>query len=122
LDKRNALLKSLFERAAQEILAWDRERYAQIMRQLIEKASGGYEGRIRVHPEERDLFEKVLARVKEARGDARITLDPSDGLPERGGFIFVSADFEVDQTLGTMLNEIEHDLLPAIAAGLFSGK
>jgi vacuolar-type H+-ATPase subunit E/Vma4 len=122
LDKRNVLLKSLFERAAQEILAWDRDRYTKIMRRFIEKVSGSYGGRIRVHPKEKDLFEKVLSQVKEVREDAKITLDRSDWLPKPGGFIFVSTDFEVDRTLDTMLNEIEHDLLPAIAADLFSGK
>jgi len=122
LDKRNVLLNSLFERAAQEILAWDRDRYSKIMRRFIEKVSGSYGGRIRVHPKEKDLFEKVLSQVKEVREDAKITLDRSDWLPKPGGFIFVSTDFEVDRTLDTMLNEIEHDLLPAIAADLFSGK
>jgi len=122
LDKRNVLLKSLFERAAQEILAWDRDRYTKIMRRFIEKVSGSYGGRIRVHPKEKDLFEKVLSQVKEVREDAKITLDRSDWLPKPGGFIFVSTDLEVDRTLDTMLNEIEHDLLPAIAADLFSGK
>ncbi len=39
-----------------------------------------------------------------------------------GGFIFVSADFEVDRRVDTMLQEIEHDLLPAIAADLFPEK
>ncbi len=122
LDKRNMLLKSLFERAAQEILAWDQDKYAKVMGQLVDKVSGGDEGKIRVHPEEKDVFEKVLSQGKEVRSDVKITLDRNDWLPERGGFIFVSAHFEVDQTLGTMLNEIEHDLLPAIAAALFSGK
>ena len=32
------------------------------------------------------------------------------------------AEFEVDQTLETMLKETEHDLLPGIAADLFRGK
>jgi len=49
----------------------------------------------------------------------KITLDRNDWLPKRGGFIFVSADFEVDQTLDTMLQDIEHDMLPAIASELF---
>jgi vacuolar-type H+-ATPase subunit E/Vma4 len=122
LDKRNLVLKSLFERAAREILAWDRDRYAEIMGRLIEEASGGYEGKIRVHPEEKHVFEDFLSRRKEVRGDAKITVDQNDWLPKPGGFIFVSADFEVDQTLDTMLKEIEHDLLPAIAADLFPGK
>jgi len=121
LDRRNALLKSLFKRARREILAWPPERYGKVMEQVIEKTTGGYEGKLRVHAEDRDIFQKILSRLNERRGGATITLD-TGFLPERGGFIFTSADFEVDQTLETMLQEIEHDLLPAIAAELFSGK
>ncbi len=122
LDRRNALVKSLFERATKEILAWNQERYAQLMRRLIEKTAGGCEGKIRVHPDEKDLFERVLSQMKEGRGEARIALDRDHWLPRPGGFMFVSPDFEVDETLDTVLKEIEHDLLPAIAADLFPGK
>jgi vacuolar-type H+-ATPase subunit E/Vma4 len=121
LDKRNILLKSLFERAKNEILDWPPAQYAKVMRRLVENAAGKLEGKIRVHPDEKDLFEKILSELNEGRGDAKITLDRNDWLPKRGGFIFVSADFEVDQTLDTMLQDIEHDMLPAIASELFPG-
>jgi len=121
LDKRNILLKSLFERAKHEILDWPPAQYAKVMRRLVENAAGKLEGKIRVHPDEKDLFEKILSELNEGRGDAKITLDRNDWLPKRGGFIFVSADFEVDQTLDTMLQDIEHDMLPAIASELFPG-
>ncbi len=121
LDKRNILLKSLFERAKHEILAWPSERYAKVMGRLIENAAGRIGGRIRVHPDETDLFEKVLSELNRNRGDAKVTLDRKTPLPERGGCIFVSASFEVDQTLDTMLRDIEHDMLPAIASKLFPG-
>ena len=121
LDKRNILLKSLFERAKHEILAWPLEQYAKVMSRLIENAAGKLEGKIRVHPGEKDLFEKILSGLNKGRGDAKITLDQTGSLPERGGFIFVSASFEVDQTLDTMLKDIEHDMLPAIASELFPG-
>jgi len=119
LDKRNILLKSLFEKAKHEILAWPLEQYAKVMSRLIENAAGKIEGKIRVHPDEMGLFEKILSGLNKGRGDARITLDRTAPLPERGGFIFVSASFEVDQTLDTMLKDIEHDMLPAIASELF---
>jgi vacuolar-type H+-ATPase subunit E/Vma4 len=122
LDKRNALLKSLFENAKMEILTWPPERYARVMGRIIEKVAGGYAGMLRVHAGDKDVFTKVLSKLNEGRGVATITLDPSHSLPERGGFIFASADFEVDQTLETILKEIEHDLLPAIAADLFPEK
>jgi vacuolar-type H+-ATPase subunit E/Vma4 len=121
LDKRNILLKSLFGRAKHEILAWPPGQYGKVMSRLIENAGGKLEGKIRVHPDEKDLFEKILSELNEGRGDAKITLDRTAPLPERGGFIFVSASFEVDQTLDTMLKDIEHDMLPAIASELFPG-
>jgi vacuolar-type H+-ATPase subunit E/Vma4 len=121
LDKRNILLKSLLQRAQDEILAWPPEQYAKVMGRLIENARGKMEGRIRVHPDEKDLFEKILSELNQGCGDARITLDQAAPLPERGGFIFVTASFEVDQTLDTMLKDIEHDMLPAIASELFQG-
>jgi V/A-type H+/Na+-transporting ATPase subunit E len=122
LDKRNELLKSLFQKAKMEIQAWPQEKYAEVMGRLIEKSAGRSTGKIRVSPEEKAVFGKVLSKLNEGRGDARITIDEGALLPERGGFIFVGADFEVDQTVDTLLKEIEHDLLPVIAADLFQGK
>jgi vacuolar-type H+-ATPase subunit E/Vma4 len=121
LDKRNALLKSLFEKAKKEILGWPSEEYARVMKRLIEKAGGNQEGKIRLHPADKDVFQKVLSELNEGRGDPRITLDQSSSIPERGGFIFVTVNFEVDQTLDTMLKDIEHDMLPGIASELFPG-
>ena len=121
LDKRNALLRSLFEKAKKEILDWPSDKYAGVMGRLMERVVGSQEGKVRVHPKDQDVFQKVLSGLNEGRGDATITLDQSAPLPERGGFIFVGADFEVDQTLDTMLKDIEHDMLPAIASELFPG-
>jgi vacuolar-type H+-ATPase subunit E/Vma4 len=121
LDKRNALLRSLFEKAKKEILDWPSDKYAGVMGRLMERVVGSQEGKVRVHPKDQDVFQKVLSGLNEGRGDAKITLDQSAPLPERGGFIFVGADFEVDQTLDTMLKDIEHDMLPAIASELFPG-
>jgi V/A-type H+/Na+-transporting ATPase subunit E len=121
LDKRNALLRSLFDRAKEEILAWPPEKYGRVMRQLIEKTAASAEGKIRVHPEEADLFQKVLFEVNQDRAGEKIVFDPTAPLTAKGGFIFVSADFEVDQTLDTRLKEVEHELLPSIAADLFPG-
>ena len=122
LDKRNTLLTSLFETAKKEILAWPPDKYSQVMRRLIEKASGNDRGMIRVHSDEREVFAKILSRVNEGRRDSEVTLDRSASLPDRGGFVFVSSSFEVDQTLDTILREVEHGLLPVIAAELFPEK
>ncbi len=121
LDRRNLLLQSLFEKAKQEILGWPPEQYAGVMSRLIENAAGNLGGRIRVHPEEEDLFQKILSGLNERRSNAKISVDQTAPLPERGGFIFVSDRFEVDQTLNTMLKDVEHNMLPVIASELFPG-
>ena len=118
LDKRNALLKSLFEKARGEILAWPAEKYAGVMRRLIEMAAGSDVGEVRVHPDDVAVFEKILSELNTSR-HTNLTLSRGAPLAKRGGFIFVSADFEVDQTLDTILREIEYDTLPVIAEGLF---
>ncbi len=121
LGRRNVLLISVFEKAKQEILSWPPGQYAKVMSRLVENAAGTLGGRIRVHPEEEDLFRKILSGMNEGRSHAKISVDQTAPLPERGGFIFISATFEVDQTLNTMIKEIEHNMLPAIAAELFPG-
>jgi vacuolar-type H+-ATPase subunit E/Vma4 len=118
LDKRNALLKTLFEKARGEILAWPAEKYAGVMRRLIGKAAGSDAGEVRVHPDDVAVFEKILSELNTSR-HTNLTLSRGAPLAKRGGFIFVSADFEVDQTLDTILREIEYDTLPVIAEGLF---
>jgi V/A-type H+-transporting ATPase subunit E len=118
LDKKNDLLRSLFEKARGEILAWPAEKYAGVMRRLIEKSAGDDEGEVRVHPDETAVFEKILSELNAGR-HAKLSLSRGAPLPKRGGFIFVSADFEVDQTLDTILREIEYDTLPVIAESLF---
>lgn len=119
LDKRNALVKSLFEKAKRDILAWSPEQSVRVMGRRVEKAAGNHKGKIRVHPEDKDVFQKILAELNQSHGDANITVDENTPLLEKGGFIFVSANFEVDQTLETMLGQIEYEMLPAIASDLF---
>jgi len=123
LDKRNALLRSLFEKAKKEILDWPSDKYAGVMGRLMERAVGSQGGRVRVHPKDEDVFQKVLSGLNEGRGDAKN--HPSTQVlrcRSVAGFIFVGADFEVDQTLGYLCSRTsEHDMLPAIASDVVSG-
>jgi vacuolar-type H+-ATPase subunit E/Vma4 len=119
LEKRNALISSLFDQARQKILAWPEDTYAQVMGRLIKKVSGDLSGKIQIHPEENQVFSKVLPGINATRDEAKITIDEAISLPERGGFIFARADFDVDQTLSTLLREIEYQILPVIAKELF---
>lgn len=122
LEKRNLLLRSLFQKAMEEILNWPDDKYGEFMGGLVEKAAGGSGGSLRVHNGERQRFAGILSDVNKRRDpEARIVLDETNWLHEPGGFVFIGKDYEVDQTLGTILKDVEEEIMPSIAGGLFSG-
>lgn len=121
LDKRNARLRSLFDQARKQILSWSTEEYGTVMRRMIQRAAGDGAGRLRVHERDQALFAGLVQELNRTRRpDAQLEIEKEQGLMEPGGFIFVGADFEVDQTLDTVLAAIEHELTPIIAGELFS--
>lgn len=121
LDKRNACLRGILDRARESIVAWPAETYAEVMCRLIARAAGNSGGQLCIHPEDTAVFEEALAQVNAARdAEERLAINEAQPLARRGGFVFVSRDFEVDQTLDTILAELEHELIPEIAAELFS--
>jgi len=71
LDKRNILLKSLFERAKHEILDWPPAQYAKVMRRLVENAAENSRARSGSTRMRRTFFEKILSELNEGRGDAK---------------------------------------------------
>ncbi len=123
LKRKNALLKEVFSQARERILALPASEYASIFKKLLDKAAENRSGKLRVYASEKELFERLLGEFNQGRAEAlKLTLDTEHGLSERGGFVFVSELFQVDQTLDTLLGNIEYELAPLISAELFSGQ
>jgi V/A-type H+/Na+-transporting ATPase subunit E len=121
LERRNMLLNALFEKARETILNWPAEKYGLFMAGLIERTARDSGGKLRVHKDEEDAFTRILSDINEKRSpETRIVLDESNLLNERGGFIFVGTDYEVDQTLELLLKDIKQEILPIMAKELFS--
>ncbi len=122
LERRNAVLKQLFDRAREAVLAWPPEQYSQVMGRLLTTAAGDRGGVLRIHPEDREAFNRALTTINSTRDTvAKLSIDEADPLPARGGFIFVTEGYEVDRSLDTILSELEHELAPELAAQLFKG-
>ena len=120
LEKRNERLREVFAAARRQVLEWPRDEYARVMRSLVERASDGAGGRLRIHPDDRDVFASAIDDINRGRADAdRVQLADADPLTARGGFVFVTPDYEVDQTLDTLLADLERELGPQTAAELF---
>lgn len=120
LAKRNHRLRMIFKEARERILTWPQREYGKIMQRLLERAAGPSCGKVRIHHQDREVFVGVIEAVNRGRSPENfVSFDENSVLTEQGGFIFVGSTFEVDQTLITILDEIERELLPAIARDLF---
>lgn len=121
LKKKNEILQQIFARAKDAILSLPSEEYAEIMKRLLAKSAGEAGGSVRVHADEREVFRALLDAFNEGRADNnKITLLEDDPLQEKGGFVYVSERFQVDQSLETLLNDIQYAAAPEISAALFS--
>jgi vacuolar-type H+-ATPase subunit E/Vma4 len=121
LEKRNLIIGDIFEKARKTVLNFSNEEYGRFMVGLINKVSGSIGGKLHIHHDEKNIFLKILPEINKGRSpETKIILDESHPLNERGGFVFIGAEYEVDQTLKTMFNDIEKEMLPVIAKELFS--
>jgi V/A-type H+/Na+-transporting ATPase subunit E len=121
LEKRNRLIDSIFEKAEETILNYSDEEYGDFMTRLINNVAGSVGGRLYIHPDDKGIFSKILMDINEKRSsEKKIVPDETHPLNNRGGFVFAGTNFEVDQTLKTMLKDIEQEMLPMIARELFS--
>jgi len=119
LEHRNTMLARVFEEARTRILELPSEQYAAVMTRRLTRTAGSDGGRIRIHPQEKPVFERILALWNTSRpAEGRVAIDDHAALEERGGFIFVTNSYEVDQTLDTILSDMEHALAPEIGAEL----
>lgn len=118
LEAKNAALRSILDRAHNAVLLWSEEEYGTVMKRFLHKITIGRKGYVRVHADDRVLFESLIQGINNGRSDqTRIAVD-EEYLHDKGGFIFISEDFEVDATLGTIFSDIERSILPYIAEEL----
>jgi vacuolar-type H+-ATPase subunit E/Vma4 len=123
LEKRNECLRDILRAAKSTVLSWPEHEYRAVMYDQIRRSVGGAGGKLRVHASDANVFESILGELNAVRlVDARIELDRSAPLAERGGFVFVSPAYEVDRTIDTALSDLEREWAPAIAASVFERK
>lgn len=121
LEHRNAKLREIFETARERILAWPDDEYKAVMKRLVEQVAGREGGTLRVHGDDVAIFADISSELNTTRSPAdRTLIDTGHPLSERGGFVFVGPNFEVNQTVRAILDRVERDLLPVIARELFS--
>ncbi|MCX8110594.1 MAG: V-type ATP synthase subunit E family protein [Syntrophorhabdaceae bacterium] len=123
LEKRNILIDAIFEKARKRVLSLPSDRYKSLMENLLEKIAGDSGGRVRIHRDDMDIFREIVSVINQNRvGGNIIVIDEINTLPEKGGFVFVADNYEVDQTLNILFKDIRKDILPQMAKELFANQ
>lgn len=121
LARKNECLRTVFDHAKAAVLDLPENTYMAVMRRLLERSAGADGGAVLVHTEEHSRFQRLLDECNRNRSpEAQVRLDAT-ALTTCGGFWFVCGKYEVDQTLDTLLKNMERELAPQIAAELFGG-
>lgn len=120
LEKRNTLIDRIIKRAREKVLNLPEEKYMDLMARLLEKTAFNTAGVIQVHKEEKDSFTRLVERLNKDRAEnMKLIIDDKNFLQDRGGFIFITKDYEVNQTLDLLLSDLKKEMLPVIAKELF---
>lgn len=121
LARQNEILEDIYEAALGEILRWPADEYAALMRRLLDACAGPEAARLRVHPDDEPLFLDMLEAVNSSRTpENRISIDRDHPLGERGGFILVAGDYEIDSRLRTVMDDVRRETTPEISRRLFA--
>jgi vacuolar-type H+-ATPase subunit E/Vma4 len=118
LEAKNASIRAIFEKVNEMILAWSPDEYRRIMQGFLMRTTADRGGKVRVHPDDRETFAGILNEMNAGRsGTTALAIDEAP-LKEKGGFLFISENYEIDSTVRTILDGIQQELLPDIARDL----
>ncbi len=121
LKEKNIIINQVFQKAKEVILKSAGQDYQQLMEKLLARAiPQGIKGSIRVHKEDLELFRNLVNKWNATHGTV-LTIDDRNCLPSRGGFLFVAEGFQIDQTLDTILSDLQREIVPIVAQRLFVG-
>ncbi len=121
LKEKNIIINQVFQKAKEVVLKSSGQEYQQLMEKLLSRAiPKGGKGSIRIHKDDMELFKGLISKWNTAQG-TDLTLDEKNFLPSRGGFLFIADGFQIDQTIDTILSDLEREIVPIIAQKLFGG-
>lgn len=121
LDARNRAIDRIFAAVREEARSLPPERYGKMLRAWVAELDPSSGGEVIAAP--RDAH-ALAALIEEANGGrasgSRLTLS-KEAAPFESGFIFRTARYEVEKSLGAWLEERKTEMAPRIEKELFGG-
>lgn len=123
LEMKNRIIDDIFIRAVNKVINLPDDKYLAMMERRLLKVDSNLPGNLFVNARDIKRIDPLfMDRINSRRqGGSRIDLD-QDPIDIKGGFVFKTNKFEIDQTLDTIMVDLERELAPMIAKELFYGK
>ncbi len=123
LEMKNRIIDDIFIRAVDKVINLPDDKYLAMMERRLLKVDSNLPGKLFVNARDIKRMDQLfIDRINSRRqGDSRIDLN-QDPIDIKGGFVFKTNKFEIDQTLDTIMVDLEKELAPMIAKELFYGK
>ncbi len=120
LNRKNAIIEKVFERAIEKIKSLPEDEYLDMLKTWIEAIGAESGGELAVNSRDAGIIEgSFLDEINRDRSpDRKISL-ASDPIDTDGGFILRTGKFVIDQTLETIIGGLREETVPEIAKELF---
>ncbi len=123
LEMKNRIIDDIFIRAVDKVINLPDDKYLAMMERRLLKVDSSLPGNLFVNARDLKRIDPLFMDRINGRhqGGSRIDLN-QDPIDIKGGFVFKTNKFEIDQTLDTIMVDLERELAPMIAKELFYGK
>ena len=123
LEMKNRIIDDIFIRAIDKVINLPDDKYLAWMERRFLKIDRKLPGKLCVNARDLKRIDHLfMDRINSGRQEgSRIDLN-QDPIDIKGGFVFRTNKFEIDQTLDTIMVDLERELAPMIAKELFYGK
>lgn len=123
LEMKNRIIDNIFIQAVDMIVNQPDEKYLSIMERWLLKIDNDLPGKLFVNARDLKRIDHLFMERINSRRQSSSKIDLNkDPLDIKGGFIFKTGRFEIDQTLDTFTADLRRELAPMIAKELFYGK
>lgn len=123
LEMKNRIIDDIFTKAADKVFNLPDEKYLAMMERQLMKIDSDLPGKLFVNARDLKRIDHLfMDRINSrCQGNSKIELN-KDPVDIKGGFIFKTKRFEIDQTLDTIMADLRRELAPMIAKELFYEK
>lgn len=123
LKIKNSIIDNIFSQAIDLVVNQPDGKYLDMLERWIFKIDSNLPGELFFNARDLNRIDQgFIDRINRSRrSEAKVDLNKNP-IDIKGGFIFKTKRFEIDQTLDTIMADLRMELAPSIAKDLFYGK